>query len=644
MLKFFKQTCIIVTFIGITIGYAQNEIDSLSQELIVVDNIQDKIDLFLKIGQKYIYINPDSANLYINKAKISLMDSPSLPQSANYYKIKGLLLHNKLDVDLAISHFRTSYYLFDEIGNIKEKNEINGYLGNCYKDLQKYDSALYYYGEVLLQIDSVKYTLLLADNFNNMGYVYDTLGENVFALDNYINAFTLYRRLGQNQKAASAIVKIAAINQELGNCNTSILYLKKAINLNIDMGNNYELCTNYLDIGTAYMKTENYDSSIYYNLHGVSIAKDNDFFELEAKLTNQIGESYLEMGESKKALRSFEKSLKISKDNWVVIGEIYNLYGIGKVNYNISNLVSAEAYTLKSLELSKSTGANIILKEIYQLLFNIFNDSRKLDKAIDYYRMYNNVKDSIHKIEQNQKLKDIEAKHELEQRDLENQQLKNKNKLQEFVIFRQRLLVFIALLVAIIAIGLMVTLYILRKNRKKRIAMLQNKNKQIREKSEQLKVSNETKDKLFSIIAHDLRSPFTSLLGFSSLLKEETELGNFENAAKYSNQLNATAVSTYELIDNLLNWSRSQQNNLVSTPQPLLLSETVQEVMLSLGIVANEKRVSVISKIEDDIEVLADKNMLLVVIRNLISNAIKFTYKDGKVVIVKIQLKTLLFL
>ena len=118
MFKYIRQICIFTAFIGVTIVYGQEDIESLKHKLVGIDNPSDKVDILLKIAYKYIYVNIDSANLYANKAKISLMDNPSLSHSANYYKIKGLLLSKELNNELAISHFRTSYGLYDEMDNL----------------------------------------------------------------------------------------------------------------------------------------------------------------------------------------------------------------------------------------------------------------------------------------------------------------------------------------------------------------------------------------------------------------------------------------------------------------------------------------------------------------------------------------------
>ncbi len=173
----------------------------------------------------------------------------------------------------------------------------------------------------------------------------------------------------------------------------------------------------------------------------------------------------------------------------------------------------------------------------------------------------------------------------------------------------------------------------LRRTRKKRITILQTKNKKIKEQSEELSLSNKTKDTLFSIIAHDLRSPFTSLLGFSSMLYDETKTGNYKNISTYAEQINSATINTYELVDNLLNWSKSQQKSISISPSLINLKETINEILIPLNAKADEKNIKIFVNIDPGTSVYVDKNILMVIVRNLVSNSLKFTAKNGGITI-----------
>lgn len=144
-----------------------------------------------------------------------------------------------------------------------------------------------------------------------------------------------------------------------------------------------------------------------------------------------------------------------------------------------------------------------------------------------------------------------------------------------------------------------------------------------------LKELNATKDKFFSIIAHDLKSPFNGILGFSDLLKTEANELDPATIFQYAEMINSSAQEVYRLLDNLLNWARIQQGRMPYNPTDKDLKGVADEVIALLNENANDKMITVSENIPDGLTVKADDDMLKAVIRNLVSNAIKFTPANG---------------
>jgi signal transduction histidine kinase/ligand-binding sensor domain-containing protein len=150
-------------------------------------------------------------------------------------------------------------------------------------------------------------------------------------------------------------------------------------------------------------------------------------------------------------------------------------------------------------------------------------------------------------------------------------------------------------------------------------------------KTAELHELNASKDKFFSIIAHDLKNPFNTIIGFSELLKEEIKSGDLLNLEKYAGLINASAVQTMRLLENLLEWANSQRGKILFKPIINDVSEIINEELFLLNDPAAKKNVELISSLPANLFVCADKNMFKTIIRNLLSNAIKFTPKNGKV-------------
>jgi signal transduction histidine kinase/response regulator of citrate/malate metabolism len=168
---------------------------------------------------------------------------------------------------------------------------------------------------------------------------------------------------------------------------------------------------------------------------------------------------------------------------------------------------------------------------------------------------------------------------------------------------------------------------------RERTSELENANKQLRQSEAQLMELNATKDKFFNIVAHDLKNPFTSLLGATELLFNNIENMDRTKIRRLAQILNDSAKSGYSILLNLLDWSRSQTGTIKINLQKLSIGSIIEENIADVHLNSIDKEISITAEIIDDIQVIADKNMINTIVRNLISNAIKFTQRGGKVMI-----------
>jgi signal transduction histidine kinase len=146
-----------------------------------------------------------------------------------------------------------------------------------------------------------------------------------------------------------------------------------------------------------------------------------------------------------------------------------------------------------------------------------------------------------------------------------------------------------------------------------------------------LKELNATKDKFFNIVAHDLKNPFTSILGSSELLCQNISQLENKNIASLAKIINDSAKNGYAILQNLLDWSRSQTGLLTINPENINIRNLIDESISNMSQVASNKEIEIRSETKDDIFVVTDKNMIKTILRNLLSNAIKFSYRKGHV-------------
>ena len=161
------------------------------------------------------------------------------------------------------------------------------------------------------------------------------------------------------------------------------------------------------------------------------------------------------------------------------------------------------------------------------------------------------------------------------------------------------------------------------------LAKIEHQKIQIEKQRKELQMLNATKDRFFSIIAHDLRSPFNSIVGFLDLLK--TEKYNEEDKKKIIHILHESATTAYGLVNNLLDWSRTQFNNVNFNPEQLNLKIKMDNCIQTVESTAWNKQITIKNLAPDDLTVFADREMMVSIIRNLLTNAIKFTNKKGMI-------------
>jgi len=174
---------------------------------------------------------------------------------------------------------------------------------------------------------------------------------------------------------------------------------------------------------------------------------------------------------------------------------------------------------------------------------------------------------------------------------------------------------------------------LVNQNRLKRKAKLQfeAKNELIGQQKDELISLNASKDKFLSILAHDIKNPLSSIHGISDLLVSDYDTLTDEEKMVFTRDIHTLSNSLFELINTLLTWSTSQSGMIAYRPKPFLIAALCQKSMHTLETVAKQKDIKLECQADDSLSVMADENMILSVMHNLINNAIKYSYQGTKI-------------
>lgn len=396
------------------------------------------------------------------------------------------------------------------------------------------------------------------------------------------------------------------------------LYKKALKSLSsISKNSSYEFLKNR-QLGITYLNLRKFDSAIFFlkkfELKGIEVEN----VDVNKDVLHNLGLSYVHKKDYIKAKEYFQKELKLieSQDTAAIIRTKMDL---ANVYYN--QYLDDEAIPLfqEAYELAK-TFSDVELKQYTAKNMAVVEKNRKnYQKSVDYYIEYGRWKDSIwnrDKIwELTEKDKQLAVAQKQQEIVLQEEQLKRQAVVQKsLVIGASGLLVFLGFL------G-----YFYRE--------LRSKNKFITQQKEELNVANKTKDYLFSVVSHDLRSPINTIKRQHEKLKRQLKNKEYDAVSETTNSAIALTESTSHLLNNVLHWSLEQNNQLSFKAEEYPLKPLVEQAVYNFEEIAEAKNIALTTMLEATILVKADKESLKIVLRNLLDNALKYTGENGEIAI-----------
>ena len=380
-------------------------------------------------------------------------------------------------------------------------------------------------------------------------------------------------------------------------------------------------------------------------------------FYFYKSIHNILGQISLEQSEFKKAIGYFKEFENISENNYFNINKSFTYHNLGVCYLQLSDFNKAEMYLLKSTKLQEFEKDTIALVGAYGDIATMYYEQYKDNLAIPFFEKAYEFSKKVKRfdlkhvatknmavVEENRKnfekaliyrkeaekwndsitdqskiwaVAEVEKKFAIKQKQEEIEVLEVKNEIRETQ--RNGLFIIAVLLLSIFGIGVY---FYLQKIKKNKIILAQKEN---------LDELNATKDKLFSIVSHDLRSSVNALKTSNTKLLNHLETKNYEQLDVLLHKNNAIANSSYNLLDNLLNWSQQQTNQLFFQQESLHLFSIIQQIEYNYKPIVAEKNIELNINIDKSIFVFMDLDSFKIILRNMLDNAIKFTNEKGTI-------------
>jgi two-component system, sensor histidine kinase and response regulator len=561
-------------------GQTQQKLDSLlrAKEKLSLDTT--RVLISIQIGHELWRANqPEKSITELTKAQAEAIQ-------LNFKKGEGLSLLHQGIATYRLSEFSKASTLFINAIALLEKQGTKADLsmachwaGNTFYKLSQYDKSLTYYLKALKIREELQDEAGIAFTQYNIANIYFEQKQFATALDFHTRSLEIKKQLNDKRSIAFS----------------------------------------YNNLGNIYTELQDYEKALDYYRDAHAIFKELNNNEGLAYALGNMGKVYMKQQLYTKAMESLRSSIKILEalDDKTAVSEAHNV--MAEVYTYIHQYDVALSHLQKSDILATETQNNTQLIANYLAHARLDSARGNMAAAFAWYKKYTQLKETIFNSEKSKQLTEMQALFDVERKNQEIETLNNEKNLLERL--RQNQQILFAVIIGAFVILIAGLVYFLNQKQKTNLKLEEQK-----KHAEEL---NQLNHKLFSIISHDLKEPLNSLKGVLELASDQmiTE----KELAPLLSAIGDNTQHIIDLLNNLLNWAKSHLRGEPVVFAKANLTAITENVIKLLQPMANRKNIQVINQLPETLEVTVNKNMIELVIRNLISNAIKFTNHHGTV-------------
>jgi len=591
------------------------------------------------LAKEFADINTDST-IYYSKMAISKSMAikykkgvaDAMLNLANVYTLKG-------DYNAAQKNFVGAKLLYINLKDDKSLSDFYLSYGRMYNRTANYNVAADYFQKALEIKKRIKDEAGIAQCYHNIGWVSDNIGKSSYALDNYFKSLSLDIKLHNNLAAANNYNNIGELMKGMEIYPKSMEYYKRALKIWEDQKNKQGISTAYENIGEIFMAEKKYDQAIVYLSKSLKLTKEQDDKDGLGSLYVDLGLCYSNKKQFIASLDFLDQALNISTAYKIDYNKAYAYIGFATVYNQKQDYINAYRYALLAKTLADKLGNLINRTNAALQLSEALGGLGRFEDAYKAQKEYNVLRDSLKSDESVQKFTsfNLESNFAEKQRLLAAQHQRQDDLYQQ-KIQRQGLLSAIFFLIILGMAAILMVYYKAKLKQQKINTILEDKNAEViqqkadlNDQAYKLNDLNNLKDRLISVLAHDLRAPLSTLRGLFGLLEDDTI--SHEQFLTMIPQALKKLEYTSDFLDTLLFWVNSQMENFDSSAKNFPIKDVISYEVSNYCEQAFEKGILLTDSVSGNITVAADPNSIRIVTRNLITNAIKFSRKDDTIVV-----------
>lgn len=486
------------------------------------------------------------------------------------------------------------------------------------------DSILFYSDQLIKRSAIDSQYLWLYRGYTNKGNGYKRKGDLEKALSFYFKAEKYARRINRVSGIGTVFIAIGDVYKRNNNHSNAVLYYNRAINIFRNSKDSIKLASALLNAGDEYRSHDELDTALIYFQESGEIFKLQEFELGNAYNLGNVGLVYAKQGKHELAEENINAATAILEklnDRYPIA--VYDTY-MADIYLEKGDFSRALVYAQHSLQIGEEEGlkeqirdASLKLSELYGLIEDHKN-------AYKYQSQYIAFRDSINNEETIQNMADLRTEYEVSQKQIEVDLLEQEKRTQQIVGYAM-----VAVIVLIIALA--IVLYRTGKQRQLTNTLLARQKLTVETQRDQLEGLNNTKDRFFSIISHDLRGPVNAFAGVAELIRYYVKDKAYDDLVEVTEHIDQSSSQLSALLDNLLNWAVSQQGEFPYSPEQVNISEMTTELQGVFQNMSSAKNIELTFEVGADVSAFIDRNSTMTILRNLIGNALKFTESEGTI-------------
>jgi signal transduction histidine kinase/Tfp pilus assembly protein PilF len=451
---------------------------------------------------------------------------------------------------------------------------------------------------------------------NELGVVEGTKANYQGATKYFLEALAIYEQLHDTMGMGQTYLKLGVVNQSLNNLDQATSYFKQAFVLSRKTGDTLNMAYLYSDMGIVEGMKENNLLSFKYFDSGLALCTTEKFVNIKLGLLLNTGIAHARTGDEPTALAFFKEGLRIARERSMPYDVPNLLLNMALLDHVVK---ADEKLPLlnEALQKAKEGGQRPLVVNIYRTLADVSYDQGDYKAAYQYLDTFHNEEKDVFSMQKNKEIANLQALYELNKSHGEMAELMRQNYDRNFQ--RNLIIVF----AAIILMALIAVYSSYRKTNRL--------NEELQQQQAALAASNIVKDKIFSVIGHDLRAPTTTIIGMLHVLESEDSKMSTDERREIYKMLGEHSQASLETLNKLLLWGSREIKGISMQQEHYKVDESVQTNMKLVQERAAEKQLRLENAMPQDTCLYADPSHFDFIVRNLLFNAVKYSFKGGMV-------------